>query len=330
MERSKKAVRGPQTVLLESVSETDTLRLRRVVRAHVEVLRELAGDWPPILVWGDENRIVDGHHRVAAARALGMPSIEAEWFDGTAHEAYLEGIRRNGRYGLPLSLRDRVRAAHRVLEQQPRWSDRRIAALCGLSSSTVARVRQESGFGADQTEERPSRLGMDGRLRPSLPGDARRRVLSALQEHPDGSLRSIAAIAEVSPETVRNVRRRLRDNPQDPDPTDNRLTSKAPADRCENAGLATVIGPVTIEQMPGVAPRSWEVDTALSSCDSAERLVDWLLSGSHVYEWPEFVMHVPLGRIYEIADEARRRSQAWINFANVVEARANVRSCVAS
>jgi hypothetical protein len=31
---------------------------------------------------------------------------------------------------------------------------------------------------------------------------------------------------------------------------------------------------------------------------------------------------VPLGRIYEIADEARRRARAWTEFAQVLEARA--------
>ena len=49
---------------------------------HVQVLAEVGGRWPPVLVWGPENQIVDGHHRVAAARMLGLTSVEVEWFEG--------------------------------------------------------------------------------------------------------------------------------------------------------------------------------------------------------------------------------------------------------
>ena len=100
---------------------------------------------------------------------------------------------------------DRIRAAERVLEHRPFWSDRRIATTCGLSPGTVSRIRGETGGVA----ECGKRLGADGRERPSSATDSRQRIATVLQKNPAGSLREIALIADVSPETVRAVKRSL-------------------------------------------------------------------------------------------------------------------------
>ena len=62
----------------------------------------------------------------------------------------------------------------------------------------------------------------------------------------------------------------------------------------------------------------------------ADGLFEWLSSESAVHEWPAFVDRVPLGRIYEVADESRSRSQAWAIFARALEARAIRRNSVAN
>src|SRR5207244_7336106 len=61
---------------------------------HVQLLAELDGQWPPVLVRRDDRLVIDGAHRVAAARLLGRKRIETEWFDGGADDALVEFVRR--------------------------------------------------------------------------------------------------------------------------------------------------------------------------------------------------------------------------------------------
>ena len=63
---------------------------------HVELLMESVDSWPPIVVWGPDLVVVDGSHRVEAARRLGRYSVIATRFLGSPEEAFIEaaGIRR--------------------------------------------------------------------------------------------------------------------------------------------------------------------------------------------------------------------------------------------
>ncbi len=265
--------------------------------AHVALLVEMAGQWSPILVWGEQNLVVDGWHRLAAARRLGLSRVPAMRFAGSKDDAYLESVRRNIVHGLPLSLEDRRRAACRVLERHADWSDRRIAALCGLSGKTVARLRRDDPGAGRRTGVVVGidrRIGQDGKIRPVRPGDVRDRVNRALDENPGSSLRRIAAAAGASPETVRSVR----------------------ALREAQGAVAT---------LPVVARPSssgqWENDPALTSCGDAGRFARWFHETTVDERWHEHVWTIPVGRVYEVVDEARRRAACWSNFATMLESR---------
>jgi ParB-like chromosome segregation protein Spo0J len=176
---------------------------------HVERLVALGGRWPPILVHQDNGLVIDGAHRVLAARSLRLDRIAAALFDGDPDEALIEFVRRNVYHGLPLTLRERKRAASQVLLARQEWSDRRIAEICALSPKTVGRLRLS--VPDCQSEENPhldtrTRVGRDNKSRPVNSASVRARVIEAIEEQPDASLRSVAAAAGVSPETVRIVR----------------------------------------------------------------------------------------------------------------------------
>ena len=182
-----------------------------VSEAHVARLVELDGGWPPILVSRDDRVVIDGLHRVAAARILGWETIDASLFDGGPDAAVVEFIRRNMHHGLPLTLRDRKQAAGRLLIAHPEWSDRRIAELCVVSPKTVGRLRRSLvDLPAEEIPQLDTgfRIGRDNKRRPTDRALARQRVAEALDAHPSGSLRSLAAQAGVSRETVRHVRGR--------------------------------------------------------------------------------------------------------------------------
>lgn len=282
-------------VAVNDLAITPSFRETGVTHEHVAHLVAMRGHWPPILVARSDGLVIDGVHRVAAARLLGLARIEAVLFDGGPEEALIEFVRRNVYHGLPLTLGERKRAAARILVAQPAWSDRRIAELCAISPKTVARLRPSGG--RRPTEESAhldirSRIGRDNRCRPVDSASARSRIAEEIKARPDASLRAIAATVGVSPETVRSVRMSLQCAP---DP------SGAPPE-------------------PVAAP--WKGDAAILSNDDGEDFVAWFDRTAVADDdaWRRLDA-VPLSRVYEIADEARRRSTVWMQFARTLEAR---------
>ncbi len=108
--------------------------------AHVRLLADAASDTqlPPILVQDDGWRVIDGNHRLAAARLRGDHAIRARFVDCTDAEALVLAMTANAAHGLPLSRADRVAGARRVLAAHPDWSDRALAGITGLSAKTIA------------------------------------------------------------------------------------------------------------------------------------------------------------------------------------------------
>lgn len=116
----------------------------QVRRAGLDLayVRELCASdpalWPPLLVTGPRNGkyvLVDGFHRLEAARQLGigtLPCIVKP--DATFDDAW----RANLSHGLPLTLADRRAYALRLHAAEPDLSLREIGRRAGLSHNTVA------------------------------------------------------------------------------------------------------------------------------------------------------------------------------------------------
>jgi hypothetical protein len=139
------------------------------------------------------------------------------------------------------------------------------------------------------------RLGKDGRLRPLQAEEVHERIRLAVETNPSSSLRSIAAIAGTSPETVRTFRSKL--------------------DRHPSTDLHS--GTVT------AAKRNWEDDAAIGSCGDGGRFARWFTSTAVDDEWRGYAEAIPISRVYEIADEGRRRAAIWTDFARNIESRAD-------
>jgi ParB-like chromosome segregation protein Spo0J len=291
---------GVVLVAIRDLTTNASFREGGVNHEHVQQLVTVAGHWPPILVTRTDGVVIDGVHRVTAAKLLGMDHVYASFFDGGADEALIEFVRRNVHHGLPLTLRERKRAAETVLRAHPQWSDRRIAELCALSPKTVGRLRVSRG--ACLTEEVPHldtgyRIGRDNKSRPVNSAWARARVVETTKDQPEASLRAVAASVGVSPETVRRIRMRISDE--------------------ENAPSARGTRPPK--------DTSWEQDPALTSGDDGH-FGAWFERTCISDEdcWGQLET-VPRSRIYEVADEARRRSELWMQFARSLEARSKKR-----
>jgi ParB-like chromosome segregation protein Spo0J len=286
------------------------LRLEAPNPRHVETLAQLNGSWPPILISAHDHCIIDGQYRFMAAKRLGLEHIECYLFHGDRDAAFLEALRLNCGQGLTLTIKERELAAGRLIEGHREWSDRRIGALCGLSPTTIGRLRLTIGPSPTvHSDQLDVRAGKDHRLRP-LNGEAmRRRVITELRARPHASLREIASVAHCSPETVRSVRKSLveegwqarppvlqpmRQPALQPVP-DTGDASDPPHEGLDHAFVSTI---------EGAAFKRWFETTRVDED-----------------EWRKFVMSVPLGRVYEIADAAMQRSTAWREFARALEAR---------
>src|SRR5215472_12023082 len=164
---------------------------------HVRLLADAAGSarLPSILVQKDGLRIIDGMHRVEVARLRGEWNIRARIVDCTDEEALVLAVKSNTLHGLPLSRADRISSAKRILIAHVDWSDRSVAGITGLSAKAIASLRN-SAIG--DVPFAGKRLGLDGKRRPVMPAEARRRATEYIEAHPDATLREIARATDVS------------------------------------------------------------------------------------------------------------------------------------
>jgi ParB-like chromosome segregation protein Spo0J len=253
---------------------------------HVRLLAERFEQLPPILVHKETLSVIDGVHRVHAARLLGRTTVPGIYFHGTKAEAYVQSVRANVTHGKPLTIAERERACRRLLALHSDWADRRIASVCGLSAKTVASIRRRSSAAIPRSSKR---VGSDGKCRPNDPATLRREIAKVLQADATESLRAVAERVGASQATVLDVRRRLR------------------------TGVSPV--PSTLEQRVSA-------DAALVAMSDGDDFVKWF-EGHAVCERDAFQYTevIPISRIYVVADEARRRAAVWTQFAETLEKR---------
>jgi hypothetical protein len=141
----------------------DSPRLTGLDAGYVRQLADLGVDLPPVEVHRSTMRVVDGMHRLAAAKLRGEERIAVRFFEGTVGEAFVRAVELNAAHGLPLTQAERVAAAERIIVASPEWSDRRIAAVSGIGRTRVATIRKGSTGRDGQSN---TRVGRDGRIRP--------------------------------------------------------------------------------------------------------------------------------------------------------------------
>jgi ParB-like chromosome segregation protein Spo0J len=296
-----------------------SIREGGINQEHVRRLMRLGGRWSPILVHETTGVVIDGVHRVAAARLLGLVRMDATLFSGGPDEALIEFVRRNVHHGLPLTLRERKWAAGQVLDTHPHWSDRRIADICSLSPKTVGRLRVVSGD--CPSEELPQldtslRIGRDNRLRPVNSVSLRERVAEAIRTQPGASLRSVASSVGVSPETVRSVRLSL----SQPAAADRPASIEAVADGAIEGVVEDVVPSIAC---PAAAPPARGLSLVTNDHDVTADLDAWLtrtdVAAADCSQW---ATTVPPAHADAIAAEARRRAEVWLDFARAMDSRA--------
>jgi DNA-binding CsgD family transcriptional regulator len=311
--------RGTQKILVSSLLTGCSPRINGENPEHVRILAESDAILPPILVHSASMHVIDGMHRVSAARLRHEETIEVRFFDGSEDAAFIAGVKANRSHGLPLSLADREAAASRIIITNGRYSDRWIATVAGLATGTVAAIRRRVGPDDGQPT---ARIGQDGRVRPLTSAHGRRAAAKAIAEHPEASLREIARIAGISPETVRDVRKRQKGgmepvvSPQRGD----RLGDDRPAgptpERCRRSGLRDAV------RSRESLLTSLADDPSLRFSESGRALLGWLAERATGPEgWQAHAAAIPPHSAYVVADIARRCADEWKELADNLEHR---------
>jgi ParB-like chromosome segregation protein Spo0J len=299
----------------EGTAEVDiaTLKIGILLRfdgedlEHAKSLACRLDDCPPILVERSTATVIDGVHRVLAARLLGRATIPVCYFTGTHEEAFVEAVKANVAHGKPLSLAEREVAAKKLLEMHDDWSNRLLAHVCGLSDKTVGRLRKTTA----EIPQSTTRIGRDGRQRPTDTRLLRNEIASALRSRPNARSNEVARSLSTSPSTVRDVRKRL-ERGNDPVGPERVVRATRPA-----------AYPSSEERRArSTAPVDWTNDRAILSLPGGGGFAEWLAQTNiEARHWESQLSEIPLGRIPQLIADAKSRAAEWTNFADSLEER---------
>jgi ParB-like chromosome segregation protein Spo0J len=295
-------------VPVKSLSPSDSPRRLGENLAHVRMLAQSEDLLPPIVVHRSTMRVVDGMHRLRAAELRGEDEIEVRFIDGDEASTFVLAVSENVRHGLPLSTADRKAAAARIIDSYPEWSDRMVASVTGLSAKTVATTRRQVNWGSRQ--RRPLyTVGRDGRIRPRDSAQRREFARRLMVENPDCSLRKVAQIAGISPETARDVRNRLNNGVGTADQAPARTGSaKAARPAAERSHGPAVAG--------ATALRALRADPAFRSTESGRSLLRMLVALQVLEgQGDQLLGNIPVHCTSRVAQAARACASAWEEFA---------------
>jgi ParB-like chromosome segregation protein Spo0J len=255
--------------------------------------------------------IIDGAHRILAARLKGCEEIDALFFFGSHDDAFRLAVAANVTHGLPLTLADRRAAALRIMTADPELSDRSIAATVGLAAKTVATIRRDAGAISS------TRMGRDGRRRPINAAEGRSRASAVITTRPNSSLREIASEAGVSLSTARDVRVQMLPDPASaqarPGAGGSDAASSAPRAQSRVHHLADRRDPVSLIQ-------GLRRDPSVRYTDSGRELLRWL--GLRVVtreQWRTATAEVPPHCAMSVARIARECARVWADLAEQLE-----------
>ncbi len=198
-----------------------------------------------------------------------------------------------------------------------------MAGITGLSAKAIASLRNSS---TGDTRFDGKRLGRDGKRRPIMPAEGRRRAAEYINAHPEASLREVARETDVSLGTVHDVREKIRRGADH--------AAGAPARATEQVAISPVaaaapVSPAPVGIIHGGGARTaqrvaWPTISAKLTADPALRYTDggraflrWMaLHSMQADEWREFIDAIPQHWLKEVSRIAASMSQEWQQFAD--------------
>jgi hypothetical protein len=304
------------TCPIDLLLPADSPRLDGEVDEHMRLLAESAHPLPAIIVHRPSMRVIDGMHRLGAAKLRGQVEIQVRWYDGDERDAFAMAVQTNVSHGLPLSLADRRGAAARIIESHSDWSDRMVASIVNLAPTTVRAIRVTS---TERMAPSDMRLGRDGRTRPVSTAEGRRLAGELLRDNPDAPLREIAKRTGLAPSTVLDVRKRIRAG-HDPVPPGQRHHESLRRSQPEPGEEAKA--PSIPYSHYVTALQKLKKDPSLRYNDIGRMLFMWLQAGPIDERRPSSLAeNLPPHCLGIVAVLARRQAAVWQEFALQLEKR---------
>jgi len=286
-------------IRISEVEVADSPRLDGTDEEHIRLLAGVSSRLPPILVHRESMRVIDGMHRLTAARMNGAEEIEAKFFHGSDAEAFVLAVRTNTTHGLPLTATDRQAAATRIIASHPELSDRAVAGIVGLSARTVSNLRKRAG---DTLPQR--RLGRDGRLRPLSTVEGRRIAGQLFADQPQSSLREVAKQAGISVSTARDVRLKMSADRRD---EHSAAEEGLPGKTDSGADLKSMI-------------ESLRRDPSIRYSERGQAVLRWLaLRTITAHQYRQVIDDVPSHTTGLLTRIARECAAAWTEFADELD-----------
>ncbi|HLI76767.1 MAG TPA: ParB/RepB/Spo0J family partition protein [Acidobacteriaceae bacterium] len=314
----------PVSVDISSLVSAGSPRLLGVNQEHAEALAEIDGNLPPILIQRSTMRVIDGMHRVDAARIRGEEKICAQFVDCADDEAFLMAVAANIKHGLPLTLADRRTAALRIIQLRPEASDRWIGKIAGLADKTIAAIRRSEAGSIPQPDRR---VGRDGRVRPLNAAEGRRVAGDLLTANPSIPLHQVAQDAGISLRTARDVQNRIQRGmdpvppklrlPDDVSPQSGRSGQAAP--ESSRADAKRPAGEVDFESVL----HRFKQDPSLRYTETGRIFLRWLHSPRllKASDWKEIVDFIPSHCAHDTILIARSCALSWLALADELDGR---------
>jgi DNA-binding CsgD family transcriptional regulator len=229
------------------------------------------------------------------------------FFDGDVNDAFVLAVRSNIAHGLPLSLTDRKVSAERIIRSHPMWSDRTIATATGLAAKTVRTLRRRL---TEQVPQVDSRIGRDGRVRPLTCAQGRTAAAELLRDNPEASLRTVARVAGISPETVRDVRARLR---RGGDPLNPGLSPTPRGEPANDGAIRDEYRSAALERL--------RRDPSMRFTELGRMLLRLLEIHTRTADWTQLADEVPAHCVDVVAEMVLDCAQAWQVFGRSLKVR---------
>jgi ParB-like chromosome segregation protein Spo0J len=111
---------------------------QKVVDHYALLFREVI--WPPVLVHRESRKLIDGWHRVEAAKRAQVYTIGVQYVDEPLENCFAIAVKANLGHGVALTKEDRFRAINKMLRQS--WTPERISEALGIPRIMIDRTEK--------------------------------------------------------------------------------------------------------------------------------------------------------------------------------------------
>jgi len=179
---------------------------QEVVEHYATTFREVI--WPPIWVHRGTNKLLDGWHRVEAAKRAGVYTLPVTWVEAKEEELFALAVKANLGHGLQLTREERYQAIARL--QRESWTPERIAEMLGCALGMVDRT--------EKAEDLRIKYKVQSHPGAALPIESLVEVIKLPEEYQD-EIVELACEVDAEPadlrRTVRAVKKGEVETPQD-------------------------------------------------------------------------------------------------------------------